>query len=212
MNLSDATVAVLEELKRQRVEGRRQIFLEDESLSVLAEHLSGHSSGLEQEISKEDLPSTDLKVEELGVPKMIREESEVVISSDKEKERDFPSPPSISLPDGNKSTQWNWLKEKVLQCEICNRELNPQGKVVFGVGNLDAEIFFCGEAPGAEEEKEEFHLSDQQGICLPELLRQWELIVKRFISEIFSIGDLGTTSLMEIVRLACRKCLFVCLT
>ena len=32
MNLSDATVAVLEELKRQRVEGRRQIFLEDESL------------------------------------------------------------------------------------------------------------------------------------------------------------------------------------
>ena len=26
--------------------------------------------------------------------------------------------------------------------------------MVFGVGNLDAEIFFCGEAPGAEEEKE----------------------------------------------------------
>ena len=154
MNLSDATVAVLEELKRQRVEGRRQIFLEDESLSVLAEHLRGNSSGLEQEISKEDLPSTDLKVEEPGVPKMIRGESEVVISSDEEKERGFPSPPSISLPDGNKSTQWNWLKEKVLQCEICNRELNPQGKVVFGVGNLDAEIFFCGEAPGAEEEKE----------------------------------------------------------
>ena len=117
MNLSDATVAVLEELKRQRVEGRRQIFLEDESLSVLAEHLSGHSSGLEQEISKEDLPSTDLKVEEPGVPKMIREESEVVISSDKEKERfsfsslDFPAGwkqiDSVELAEGKGFTVRN---------------------------------------------------------------------------------------------------------
>ena len=88
MNLSDATVAVLEELKRQRVEGRRQIFWKMKVFPFLLSILVGILS-LEQEISKEDLPSTDLKVEEPGVPKMIREESEVVISSDKEKREIF---------------------------------------------------------------------------------------------------------------------------
>lgn len=44
------------------------------------------------------------------------------------------------------------MRKKVLECETCNAELNPSGKVVFGEGNLDAELFLCGEAPGAEEE------------------------------------------------------------
>ena len=32
------------------------------------------------------------------------------------------------------------------------RHVRPGKKVVLGVGDLDAKIFFCGEAPGAEEE------------------------------------------------------------
>ena len=41
MNLSDATVAVLEELKRQRVEGRRQIFLKMKVFPFLLSILVG---------------------------------------------------------------------------------------------------------------------------------------------------------------------------
>ena len=44
------------------------------------------------------------------------------------------------------------MKQRVLGCETCNSELNPKGKIVFGVGNLNADLFLCGEAPGAEEE------------------------------------------------------------
>lgn len=35
---------------------------------------------------------------------------------------------------------------------VCNAHVKPGKKVVFGIGNLSAKIFFCGEAPGADEE------------------------------------------------------------
>lgn len=58
----------------------------------------------------------------------------------------------IDLPEGSKEVQWNFLREKVLSCPICNSHVKSGMKVVFGIGNLDADVFFCGEAPGADEE------------------------------------------------------------
>lgn len=58
----------------------------------------------------------------------------------------------IDLPEGDKQARWLYLRGKVLSCPICNKHVKPGKKVVFGVGNLDADIFFCGEAPGADEE------------------------------------------------------------
>lgn len=65
-----------------------------------------------------------------------------------------PIPPAkpFQLPEGNKRTKWEFLRDKVLSDEVCNAHIKPEKKVVFGVGNLDAKIFFCGEAPGADEE------------------------------------------------------------
>jgi DNA polymerase len=40
----------------------------------------------------------------------------------------------------------------VLHCPECLHRVKPGKKVVFGVGSLEADLFFCGEAPGAEEE------------------------------------------------------------
>jgi DNA polymerase len=64
----------------------------------------------------------------------------------------LPPPPIVLLPHGDKQTRWNYLREKVLHCPVCCSHVKPQKKVVFGVGNLDSDIFFCGEAPGADEE------------------------------------------------------------
>ncbi|MDR0678731.1 MAG: uracil-DNA glycosylase [Puniceicoccales bacterium] len=69
------------------------------------------------------------------------------------KENAIPPPPTFSLPDGDKATRWNALREIVLGCPVCRSHVKPTLKVVFGVGNLDADIFFCGEAPGADEER-----------------------------------------------------------
>ncbi|MDR1432828.1 MAG: uracil-DNA glycosylase [Puniceicoccales bacterium] len=58
----------------------------------------------------------------------------------------------IALPAGGKLEKYEWLKNKVLHCEVCQKHVRPGKKIVFGVGNVDADIFFCGEAPGADEE------------------------------------------------------------
>lgn len=61
---------------------------------------------------------------------------------------------AFSLPEGTKEEQWQWLKQRVLTCPHCLKHLYPGKKLVFGSGNLNANIFFCGEAPGADEEEQ----------------------------------------------------------
>lgn len=69
------------------------------------------------------------------------------------KEEDpIPEPEPFELPQGSRQERWQWLRDKVLNCPVCNAHIRPGKKVVFGVGSIEADIFFCGEAPGAEEE------------------------------------------------------------
>ena len=71
----------------------------------------------------------------------------------KKRKRPFCRHPLIlNFLKGSKKVQWEWLRQKVFDCETCKSELNPDGKIVFGEGDLDADIFLCGEAPGADEE------------------------------------------------------------
>ncbi len=63
-----------------------------------------------------------------------------------------PPPPEFSLPPGDKQTRWDWLRDHVVNHPVCRAQVRPGKQVVFGVGDLGARIFFCGEAPGAEEE------------------------------------------------------------
>ncbi|ATC65719.1 uracil-DNA glycosylase [Nibricoccus aquaticus] len=64
----------------------------------------------------------------------------------------LPPPPVVSLPPGDKQTRWDALLAMIRSDSVCVQHLRPGKKVVLGVGSLDAKIFFCGEAPGAEEE------------------------------------------------------------
>ena len=66
----------------------------------------------------------------------------------------LPEPPEVKLPKGTKVEQMDWLREQVLNSKACQEHVRPGGKLVFGVGTVAAEIFFCGEGPGADEEKQ----------------------------------------------------------
>lgn len=67
----------------------------------------------------------------------------------------IPPPPKVPLPSGDtKSERWERLRELVLGDLICQEHVREGKQIVFGVGSVDAEIFFCGEAPGAEEENQ----------------------------------------------------------
>ncbi|HXB03167.1 MAG TPA: uracil-DNA glycosylase [Opitutaceae bacterium] len=66
----------------------------------------------------------------------------------------LPPPPVIVLAAGDKRTRWTALRERVLGDAVCRAHVRPGKQVVFGVGDIEAKIFFCGEAPGAEEEQQ----------------------------------------------------------
>ena len=161
MEPADAALAVLEELKRQRSEGIRHLYMEESTLQGLEELLAGGKKESQPIAAVPDKPRSDQVSEPPAVAKVPlgaqapKQKKPVPISQPTPKSVNsaLAKPPEISLPGGSKTARWNWLKERVLGCEVCQSELNPGAKVVFGVGNLDADLFFCGEAPGPEEEE-----------------------------------------------------------
>jgi len=51
-----------------------------------------------------------------------------------------------------KSAAFAALRERVMPCVKCPNLASSRKNVVFGVGNLDAQLMFVGEAPGADED------------------------------------------------------------
>jgi DNA polymerase len=80
------------------------------------------------------------------------------------------TPPEVNLPEGDKQTQWEALKEQVLNDPVCQEHLNPGAQVVFGVGSVDADIFFCGEAPGGDEEEQGEPFVGKAGALLTKII------------------------------------------
>lgn len=69
---------------------------------------------------------------------------------------DIAAIPALPIPTHlkDKKTQWEWLRDRVLNDLEVKRHVRAGVQPVFGVGNIDSPIFFCGEAPGAEEEQQ----------------------------------------------------------
>ena len=64
-------------------------------------------------------------------------------------------PAGIEAPaanSGGKAARMAALQAEALACQKCPHLVATRTQVVFGVGNLDAEIMFVGEAPGADED------------------------------------------------------------
>lgn len=52
----------------------------------------------------------------------------------------------------NKAEHMDALRARALVCEKCAHLVKSRTQVVFGLGNIDAELMFVGEAPGADED------------------------------------------------------------
>lgn len=55
---------------------------------------------------------------------------------------------------GDKEKDMETLREKVMPCRKCPHLVKTRKNVVFGVGNVHAQIMFVGEAPGADEDEQ----------------------------------------------------------
>ena len=61
-----------------------------------------------------------------------------------------PKPTPVSSPE--KLAAWAELRARALACVKCHHLAASRQNVVFGVGSMDAELMFVGEAPGADED------------------------------------------------------------
>ena len=64
----------------------------------------------------------------------------------------LPPPQPVTLPAGSKTVRMDALRERIFADPVCREQVRPGKKLVVGTGSLEAKLFFCGEAPGAEEE------------------------------------------------------------
>ena len=69
---------------------------------------------------------------------------------------DSPPPSSILHPPSSqeKNAAFDALRERALACVKCPNLASSRKNVVFGVGSIDAQLMFVGEAPGADEDEQ----------------------------------------------------------
>lgn len=149
---SEALSAINEELRRLQQEGVDYVFVEASTLALLQPVATERAAP-----KKPASAATPGAISELGelLEKKEPVARKTAVPAPKAAAPGKPlpqQPPVFELPEGDPATQMAWLKERVESCPVCNEHRSKDGKVVFGTGAAEADIFFCGEAPGAEEE------------------------------------------------------------
>ncbi len=149
--------AIVEELKRLKGEGVERVYLEESTLENLRAMVTGRSEASVRPTAP-SAPATPLAPAKAAVSARPASGSRAGTVALNQKGRPIApiptDPPKVMLPEGDKSMRWEALREQVLNDPVCIEHLNPGARVVFGVGSIDADIFFCGEAPGGDEEKQ----------------------------------------------------------
>lgn len=130
--LLDATIQHLEGLKAR---GVRYVPVSSE---VLANLRSGKGTALAQVRTPPPPRSQPPRSESVGFA-----------AAPAPVERPLPTAPTVA---GSKAEAFASLRQRVLQCVTCPHLAGSRRNVVFGVGNIDAELLFVGEAPGADED------------------------------------------------------------
>ena len=145
-NMSTGLDAVYEELKRLQLEGMDRVFIEDSTIALLIPGplASQPVAPPAQAIDLQAAVNSGSEVN-LPEPKVAPRKKALATAAP------FPGAPTINLPGGDAATQMQWLKKQVESSTTCKEQLRQDEKIVFGNGALDADIFYCGEAPGEDE-------------------------------------------------------------
>ncbi len=138
-----ALTVLTDELRRLKTTGIKSVSVTEQGLATL------RAAVRRQAFAAEDAKPGPLAT--LADPSPPRRSSPMTAGT-KKKPKLLPPPPVLALHAGDKPTRWAALLAAVTDDPVCRSHAGPGKKVVLGVGNLDAQIMFVGEAPGAEEE------------------------------------------------------------
>lgn len=143
---------IRQELKRLQAEGVDHVYVGDSTLEQMIQ-------------ASADRPATKSKQATVG------DLSSVPIQPvDAKKKNPFPAAPVLQLPEGSQSEQMQWLRQTVLDCPTCREHSGATGKVVFGEGAVEADLFFCGDAPGEDEARSGRPFVDKAGELLEKII------------------------------------------
>jgi uracil-DNA glycosylase len=133
--LLDATIRHLENLKAH---GGRHVIVSPETLRMLSLPPAKEFQpvNLKPQIQKASAP--------LPAPKPV----ELSLAMPREPQTAQADPKSPA----EKAAAFAALHERALSCVKCAHLASSRKNVVFGVGNIDAQLMFVGEAPGADED------------------------------------------------------------
>ena len=76
------------------------------------------------------------------------------------------------IPEGNKKSQLDALKNLIGSCDMCAELANYRKNIVFGAGNPDADILFVGEAPGRDEDIQGVPFVGRSGRLLTDIIEK----------------------------------------
>ena len=130
--MQDSLVAIRQELKRLHLEGVDRVYVENSTLEKVAETQFSEPTEQASKVTEIVKPDSGATVLEPTV------------------ESSFPSPPLLELPESDASSQMEWLRQTMLDCPTTQEQIGTS-EIVFGQGDIQADLFFCGEAPGQEE-------------------------------------------------------------
>jgi uracil-DNA glycosylase family 4 len=157
VNVREHLLALNEELRRLKAGGQRTVAISEESLAELRIAVEESKPGIAPDTMPEISPSAamsgvkpDLPQPAAAAPSFRSAPAPAPVQAAPA----LPAPPPIKLPEGDKRTRWNALREIVLNDAMCRAKVYPGKQVVFGVGNIDAAVMFVGEAPGGDEEEQ----------------------------------------------------------
>jgi DNA polymerase len=168
--MSTGLDAVYEELKRLQLEGMDRVFIEDSTVALLTPAKA--ATPQQREAPAPSTQAIDLQsaVESGSTPKApapkIAPKKPVKV-----KTKPLPEAPILELPDGDASTRMQWLKDQVETSPVCREHLRKNETIVFGHGSINADIFYCGDAPGEEEAVTGSPFVGKSGELLNKILR-----------------------------------------
>ncbi len=143
---------IRQELKRLQAEGVDHVYVGDSTLEQMIQ-------------ASADRPATKSKQATVGDLSSVPTQP-----VDAKKKNPFPAAPVLQLPEGSQSEQMQWLRQTVLDCPTCREHSGATGKVVFGEGAVEADLFFCGDAPGEDEARSGRPFVDKAGELLEKII------------------------------------------
>jgi DNA polymerase len=138
--LLDATIQHLEDLKSH---GVRHVAIAPETLRALVQPPAAKSqiSNPKSQMDKTALPPP---------PAQSAKPAELSLALPGETQSAIRNPQSAI----EKAAAFAALRERALVCVKCPHLASSRKNVVFGVGSIDAQLMFVGEAPGADEDEQ----------------------------------------------------------